>query len=69
MQDLEVIVATAKSNYDSSRSDQKCSKWLAKISDRICFYGKIMDVLSQHHPEYVSLAWGAMKLMFIVSPN
>lgn len=23
-----------------------------------------MDVLVQHHPEYVSLAWGAMKLVF-----
>jgi len=23
-----------------------------------------MDVLVQHHPEYVSLAWGAMKFIF-----
>ena len=23
-----------------------------------------MDVLVQHHPEYVALAWGAMKLVF-----
>jgi hypothetical protein len=23
--------------------------------------------LSQHHPEYVSLAWGALKFLFIVS--
>lgn len=26
-----------------------------------------MDVLVQHHPEYVALAWGAMKLLFVVS--
>ena len=26
--------------------------------------GKVMDVLVQHHPEYVALAWGAMKLIF-----
>lgn len=24
-------------------------------------------MLSQHHPEYVSLAWGTMKFLFIVS--
>ena len=23
-----------------------------------------MDVMVQHHPEYVSLAWGAMKIVF-----
>jgi len=30
------------------------------------YYGVIMDTLSQHHPEYVSLAWGAIKFLFIV---
>lgn len=27
----------------------------------------IFDVFAQHHPEYVSLAWGTMKFLFIVS--
>lgn len=27
----------------------------------------IFDVYAQHHPEYVSLAWGTMKFLFIVS--
>jgi hypothetical protein len=31
------------------------------------YYSVIMDTLSQHHPEYVSLAWGAIKFLFIVS--
>ena len=31
---------------------------------RIHHYGKVMDVLVQQHPEYVALAWGAMKLVF-----
>ena len=26
-----------------------------------------MDVLVQHHPEYVALAWRAMKFVFVVS--
>ncbi|KAK3312173.1 hypothetical protein B0H66DRAFT_395086 [Apodospora peruviana] len=28
-----------------------------------------MDVLSQHNPEYVSLAWGAMKFLFVAVIN
>jgi hypothetical protein len=39
---------------------------LSKFSSRICYYGQIFDVLVQHHPEYVSLAWGAMKFLFVV---
>ncbi|KAG9190518.1 hypothetical protein G6011_08606 [Alternaria panax] len=27
------------------------------------YYGKIMDTLAQHHPEYVALVWGAMKFV------
>ncbi|KAF4415355.1 Nacht domain protein [Fusarium austroafricanum] len=28
-----------------------------------------MDVLVQHHPEYVSLAWGAMKILLVSAQN
>ena len=31
------------------------------------YYGNIFDVFAQHHPEYVALAWGAMKFLFVVS--
>lgn len=30
-------------------------------------YSNVLDVLVQHHPEYVSLAWGALKFVFVVS--
>ena len=33
---------------------------------RVQYYGNVMDVLVQHHPEYVSLAWGTMKFFFVV---
>ncbi|KAF4451241.1 hypothetical protein FALBO_16362 [Fusarium albosuccineum] len=29
------------------------------------FYGQILDVLVQHHPEYVSLVWGAFKFLLL----
>jgi hypothetical protein len=37
-----------------------------QVSCRIMYYGKVLDVLAQHHPEYVALAWGAMKLVLMV---
>ncbi|TIA41929.1 hypothetical protein D6C78_01457, partial [Aureobasidium pullulans] len=43
------------------------SKWirLNSISSKIVYYGTVLDVLSQHHPEYVSLAWGAVKFVLM----
>lgn len=30
------------------------------------YYGRVFDTLAQHHPEYVALAWGTIKLVFVV---
>ncbi|KAF2267733.1 hypothetical protein CC78DRAFT_456466 [Lojkania enalia] len=32
-------------------------------------YSTIFDVIAQHHPEYVALAWGAMKFLFVAVLN
>jgi hypothetical protein len=66
LNDLEIILNKARSKYEQQHEDKKIAKWLSKLSSRICHYGQIFDVLVQHHPEYVSLAWGAMKLLFVV---
>ena len=66
LQGLEDVVKTARDNYASSRN-KKAAKWLERFSSRIIHYGNFFDVLSQHHPEYVALAWGAMKFLFVVS--
>ncbi|KAF2238144.1 hypothetical protein EV356DRAFT_508803 [Viridothelium virens] len=60
-------IEKAKTNYESDRGKSRTRVWLSKCSKRITYYGNIMDVLVQHHPEYVSLAWGAMKFIFGVS--
>lgn len=55
-----------------SRACPADSKWtkisarLDEISSRIIFYGGVLDALSQHHPEYVGLAWGAIKFVLMV---
>ncbi|KAK7977187.1 hypothetical protein PG988_004677 [Apiospora saccharicola] len=50
--------------YNSSQSDYKAKYWLHSFAKKVTFYGGILDVFVQHHPEYAALAWGAMKLLF-----
>jgi hypothetical protein len=66
LDDLQIILNEAQSRYEQQHEGKKVAKWLSQFSSRICHYGQILDVLVQHHPEYVSLAWGAMKFLFIV---
>lgn len=44
----------------------KAAKWLTRLSERICIYGSALDMLAQHHPEYLALAWGSIKFVVIV---
>jgi hypothetical protein len=64
--DLLAVVKQAQRVYDAGGKHDKAHKWLLKFSKRVSHYGNIMDVLCQHNPEYVSLAWGAMKFLFTV---
>ncbi|KAM7211291.1 hypothetical protein V8F06_013323 [Rhypophila decipiens] len=50
---------------ESSRSKQGVRKWLTGLSSRIMHYGKVMDTLAQHNPEYVSLVWGVVKFILM----
>ena len=69
MEDVQSAVVDAKTRYDSGRQNHNVSMWLSKLSTRIGYYGNIMDVLVQHHPQYAALAWGAMKFLFVVRPQ
>jgi hypothetical protein len=67
MQDIFATVQRAKREYDVTTKDTSCTReWLEKLSSRVIYYGKVFDCLAQHHPEYVALAWGAMKLVLMV---
>lgn len=65
--DVLSLVLAAKKRYDDAASQSKLREGLNAFSQRLLHYGNVMDVLVQHHPEYVSLAWGAMKFIFGVS--
>jgi hypothetical protein len=67
IEDVQQAVADSLAKYEAKSESSKTRKWLQKASEMICHYGIILDVFVQHHPEYVSLVWGTMKLLFIVS--
>lgn len=66
-QDVEKTVSDAFTKYEAKSEASKTRKWLLKASESICHCGQVLDVFVHHHPEYISLAWGLMKVMFIVS--
>ncbi|CAN9304554.1 unnamed protein product [Alternaria sp. RS040] len=66
VKDVFTVVETAKKEYEDRSGEHKHTgmrQSLERLSSRIMYYGKVMDTLAQHHPEYVALAWGAMKLV------
>jgi len=65
LHDVQVAVDAAK-YYETKSKQSKARERLGKFSTRIGFYSSVLDVFVQHHPEYVSLVWGAMKFLFIV---
>lgn len=65
MLDVQLELLNALKRYEST-SESKARRWLVALSERIAFYGQVFDVLVQHHPEYVSLAWGTFKFIFQV---
>jgi hypothetical protein len=67
LEDVQKCVSDAKAIYDDKHKRTKVRDQLVKFSARVKHYGNVMDVLVSHHPEYVALAWGAMKFCFTVS--
>jgi hypothetical protein len=67
LEDVLQALTAAKARYEAKHTS-KTRKWLGIFSSKVMFYASVLDVLVQHHPEYVSLVWGAMRLLFSVRP-
>ncbi|KAK3986122.1 hypothetical protein QBC44DRAFT_297685 [Cladorrhinum sp. PSN332] len=65
IEDVQGLVSSLVAKYEAKSEGSKTRKWLQKASETICHYGTVLDVFVQHHPEYVSLVWGAFKLLFM----
>ncbi|CAM1509515.1 Fc.00g032540.m01.CDS01 [Cosmosporella sp. VM-42] len=62
----DVVESLEESERKSlNRGNGKAWKWATRLSSRIMFYSQILDVIAQHHPEYVSLAWGTIKFLLV----
>jgi hypothetical protein len=67
MQDIHEVVEKAKLRYEGSSEKKKSvSKWLHKFSTRLLYYGKVLDVITKHTPQYGALAWGSVKIVLEV---
>jgi hypothetical protein len=66
IEDVRDTIAIAKERYDA-RPKSRTRRYLGKFTATLTYYGSVMDMLVQHHPEYVSLAWGTTKFLFVVS--
>jgi len=65
--DLLDTAKQAENRYNqAAQTKQKTLKsWIRGLSRRIMLYGQVLDVLSQHHPEYVALVWGVLKFVLM----
>ena len=66
IEDIKDSVNKAKEKYERLSKEKNVQRWLRAFSARIIYYGQVLDVLSQHHPEYVALAWGTVKFVLMV---
>lgn len=68
-EDVYAIVQQAQREYEAKTDNKKVLKWLSRFSGNIMYYSGVLDMLSQHHPEYVALVWGSMKLVLMASSD
>lgn len=68
-EDIYAIVQEVQRQYGAKAEKKKVLKWLSRFSEKIMHYSGVLDMLSQHHPEYVALVWGSMKLVLMVSKD
>ncbi|KAG0127760.1 hypothetical protein HOY82DRAFT_580469 [Tuber indicum] len=53
MDDVLKYTSEAMESWENKRCWKKPRKWLEFFSARVIYYGKILDVIAQHHPEYI----------------
>ncbi|KAI9654670.1 MAG: hypothetical protein M1821_005877 [Bathelium mastoideum] len=60
------VVHDLRKHYQGSNDNkQRVQKWVEGFSSQVLHYAAVLDTLAQHHPEYVSLAWGTIKFVFV----
>ncbi|KIX01973.1 uncharacterized protein Z518_07912 [Rhinocladiella mackenziei CBS 650.93] len=64
--DVRSIAELARTRYEEAKCRRfKVQKWILELPARIIHYSPVLDTISQAHPEYAALAWGAMKFVLM----
>lgn len=66
-EDVQRAIQDCNARYEARKPDSKALKWLQQLSEKVIFYEGVVDVLIQQHPEAVSLIWGGIKFILLVS--
>lgn len=69
LEDIQEAVGKSMHEYEARGKNPKTVKWLHRAAKSIIHYSNVFDVFVPRNPEYVSLAWGAMKFLFTVCSN
>ncbi|KAK4462909.1 hypothetical protein QBC42DRAFT_73782 [Cladorrhinum samala] len=69
--DIKSLATDSLNRYSNDHTGRfvKARKWLSRVLGILDHYANIFDVFVQHHPEYVALAWGAMKFLLVSVQN
>ncbi|KIW81989.1 hypothetical protein Z517_05015 [Fonsecaea pedrosoi CBS 271.37] len=66
LQDVLNVAENAHRDYQASHSQGgPISTWVSRLPHQIMYYGSVIDVFTQSHPEYAALAWGAIKFVLM----
>ncbi|KAG7050142.1 nacht domain protein [Colletotrichum scovillei] len=54
------------SSKDAKSLNSNIQAGLQQFCKSTLYYAAVMDTMAQHHPEWVSLAWGTMKMLLMI---
>ncbi|KAM0510854.1 hypothetical protein ACHAPE_010480 [Trichoderma viride] len=64
LKDIQEAVGKSMHEYQNRGKSPKTMKWLHRAAKSIIYYTNVFDVFVPQNPQYVSLAWGAMRFLF-----
>ncbi|KAL6886930.1 hypothetical protein GGI43DRAFT_431718 [Trichoderma evansii] len=64
LQDIEEVVRKSMNVYKARGKNPKTIKWLDRTTKSMVYYSNVFELFVPQNPQYVSLAFGAMKFLF-----
>ncbi|KAJ4385300.1 hypothetical protein N0V93_010361 [Gnomoniopsis smithogilvyi] len=65
IEQVQATISSIQRDYETNIKYTQARELLHRFSIVVLHYGTVLDMLSQQHPEYVSLVWGSVKFLLI----